>query len=68
LLICYGHHDLLKLAEKHGIYLDITCLACYRKNQRAAWYDVLPDKERWAAQARFWESVADTCAASPAVF
>jgi len=60
--------DLLKLAEKHGIYLDITGLACYRKTQRAAWYDALPDNQRWAAQARFWEAVADTCAASSSVF
>jgi len=59
---------LLELAEKHGVYLDITGLACYRKNARAAWYDALPDKERWATQARFWEAVAQTCAASPAVF
>ena len=60
--------DLLKLAEKRGIYLDLTGLGCYRKNQRAAWYDALPDRERWAAQARFWDAVAETCAASPAVF
>jgi hypothetical protein len=60
--------DLLKQAEKHGIYLDITGLACYRKNQRAAWYDALADKQRWAAQACFWEAVAGTCAGSPAVF
>ena len=59
---------LLQLAEHHRIYLDITGLACYRKNQRAAWYDALPDRERWAAQARFWEAIAETCAASPAVF
>ena len=59
---------LLALAEKHGIYLDITGLACYGKDQRAGWYDALPDKERWAAQAQFWEAIAQTCADSPAVF
>lgn len=59
---------LLKLAETHGIYLDITGLASYRKNQRAAWYDVLADQDRWAVQAQFWEAVAQTCASSPAVF
>jgi len=61
-------HPLLKVAEKHGIYLDITGLACYRKDQRAAWYDALGDADRWAAQARFWEAVSETCAKSPAVF
>lgn len=59
---------LLKLAERRGIYLDITGLACYRKNQRAAWYDALGDRDRWAVQAQFWEAVAQTCASSPAVF
>lgn len=60
--------ELLERAENHGIYLDITGLACYRPNQRAAWYDALPDKQRWTAQANFWEAIARTCAGSPAVF
>jgi hypothetical protein len=60
--------QLLNLAERHGIYLDITGLASYRKDQRAPWYDALGDQERWAAQATFWEAVAETCAHSPAVF
>jgi hypothetical protein len=60
--------QLLRLAEKHGIYLDVTGLACYRPQERAAWYDAMRDKDRWAAQAQFWESVAGTCAKSPAVF
>ncbi|MDB5355514.1 MAG: ugpQ 2 [Phycisphaerales bacterium] len=59
---------LLELSEKHGIYLDLTGLACYRKDHRAAWYDALPDRRRWAVQAQFWEAVAQTCADSPAVF
>ena len=58
----------LKLAEKKGVYLDLTGLASYHVKHRAAWYDKLPDKQRWAAQARFWEAVAATCARSPAVF
>jgi len=59
---------LLKLAEEKGIYLDVTGLASYHVKHRAAWYDALPEKKRWAAQARFWEAVAKTCAKSPAVF
>jgi hypothetical protein len=59
---------LLKLAERKGIYLDVTGLASYHVKHRAAWYDALPGKERWAVQARFWEAVAETCAKSPAVF
>jgi len=59
---------LLGIAEKTGVYLDITGLACYNPKERAAWYDNLSDQDRWTVQARFWEAVAATCASSPAVF
>lgn len=59
---------LLKLAEAKRVYLDITGLASYNVKHRAAWYDALPDRERWAAQVCFWEAVSATCAQSPAVF
>jgi hypothetical protein len=59
---------LLGLAEKTGLYLDLTGLACYRKADVPAWYDSLVEAARWAAQARFWEGVAAQCANSPAVF
>ena len=59
---------LLKLAEATGLYLDITGLGCYHKQDVPNWYDALDEKERWAVQARFWEAVAQTCAGSPAVF
>lgn len=59
---------LLTLAEKTGLYLDLTGLGCYHKQDVPAWYDALPEKDRWAAQAVFWEAVAKTCAMSPAVF
>jgi hypothetical protein len=58
----------LKRAEKYGLYLDITGLACYSPAQRQRWYDALAEEQRWAAQARFWQAVARQCAASPAVF
>jgi hypothetical protein len=60
--------QLLKLAEKTGLYLDLTGLGCYHKKDVPAWYDALEEQKRWAAQARFWEAVAERCAASPAVF
>ena len=59
---------LLKIAEKSGIHLKITGLACYKIKDRAAWYDSLAEQERWQAQAFFWESIAQTCAQSPAIF
>lgn len=63
-----GIKRLLKIAEKSGIHLKITGLANYNIKNRAAWYDALPEKERWQTQAFFWETVARTCADSPAVF
>ncbi|MEX2174064.1 MAG: cellulase family glycosylhydrolase [Pirellulaceae bacterium] len=59
---------LLKLAEKEGIYLDLTGLGCYHKKDVPAWYDALGEAGRWNAQAAFWEAVAKRCAASPAIF
>jgi hypothetical protein len=60
--------QLLQIAEKNGIYLKITGLACYKIKDRAAWYDALDEAKRWQAQAFFWETIAETCAKSPAVF
>jgi hypothetical protein len=59
---------LLALAERLRLYLDLTGLGCYHKQDVPAWYDRLPEKERWDVQARFWRAVAGRCAASPAVF
>ncbi len=60
--------DLLKLAERERLYLDLTGLACYHKKDTPAWYDKLSEKGRWDAQAHFWEAVAGRCAKSNAVF
>ena len=59
---------LVELAESTGLYLDITGLACYRKSDVPAWYDKLSEKDRWRAQAAFWEAVAARCADRNAVF
>ncbi len=59
---------LVALAEKTGIYLDITGLACYRKKDVPRWYDELNEAQRWAVQCRFWEAVAGRCVKSPAIF
>ena len=58
----------LELAERTGLYLDLTGLGCYRKQDVPAWYDELSEAKRWDAQAVFWEAVANRCATSPAVF
>ncbi|QEG34521.1 cellulase family glycosylhydrolase [Bythopirellula goksoeyrii] len=59
---------LLQIAEKSGIHLKITGLACYKIEDRLAWYDSLDEQDRWNTQAFFWETIARTCAESPAVF
>jgi hypothetical protein len=59
---------LVKLAEQVGLYLDLTGLGCYHKEDVPSWYDSLEEEERWAAQATFWEAVAEGCADSPAIF
>jgi hypothetical protein len=59
---------LLRLAEKAGVYLHVTGLACYQIKDRLAWYDALDDEARWQTQAFFWTTLARVCANSPAVF
>ena len=59
---------LVKLAERTGLYLDLTGLGCYHKKDVPPWYDRLDEQQRWNAQARFWEAVAERCANSPAIF
>ena len=59
---------LLELAERVGLYLDLTGLGCYHKKDVPAWYDDLSEGDRWQAQAHFWEAIAQRCASSPAVF
>ena len=59
---------LVQLAEETGLYLNITGLACYHKQDVPPWYDKLNEQARWDAQAVFWSAVAQTCAESPSIF
>ncbi len=59
---------LVRLAEELRLYLDVTGLACYHKENIPDWYDALDEEDRWAAQAAFWETVAKVCSGSPAIF
>lgn len=59
---------LVALAERTGLYLDLTGLGCYRKKDAPQWYDKLDEPGRWDVQAHFWEAVAERCANSPAIF
>ncbi|MDP1560459.1 MAG: cellulase family glycosylhydrolase [Pirellulaceae bacterium] len=59
---------LVRLAESTRLYLDITGLGCYHKQDVPEWYDKLSQTERWKARAVFWRAVAKTCANSPAIY
>lgn len=59
---------LFTLAERTGLYLDVTGLASYRPADRPAWYDDLTDKARWEVQASFWKAVARVGSRSNALF
>jgi len=59
---------LVALAERVGLYLDLTGLGCYHRKDVPKWYDELSETKRWEVQAGFWEAIAGRCAASPAVF
>lgn len=60
--------DLVKLAEEKQLYLNLTGLGCYHKQDVPAWYDELTEADRWQVQANFWKTIANTCKDSPAVF
>jgi len=59
---------LVALAEECKLYLDLTGLGCYHKQDVPPWYDRLNEEERWKAQAQFWRAIASRCAKSPAIF
>ncbi len=59
---------LLHIAERAGIYLQVTGLSCYQLKDRMAWYDSLDETQRWQTQAFCWESMAQVCSKSQAVF
>jgi hypothetical protein len=59
---------LVDLAGETGLYLDVTGLGCYHKQDTPAWYDRMGEAERWDVQARFWKAVAEACKGRPAVF
>jgi Cellulase (glycosyl hydrolase family 5) len=59
---------LIGLAENVGVYLDVTGLGTFRMADVPAWYRDLGEKQRWAAQAEFWETIAKACANRAGVF
>lgn len=60
--------QLLRLAGRTGLRLDVTGLGCYHRRDVPPWYDTLDEERRWAAQANFWRAVARVGRNSPAIF
>ncbi len=60
--------DLVQLAEEKRLYLNLTGLGCYHKQDVPPWYDELSEQDRWQVQARFWKAVANVAKDSPAIF
>jgi hypothetical protein len=59
---------LFDLAERTGLYLDVTGLGCYHKRDVPAWYDALDEPRRWKTQANFWRAIAQVGRRSSAIF
>lgn len=59
---------LVDLAQREGLYLDLTGLGCYHKADVPPWYDKLSESDRWRAQAYFWSAVAERCKGHTSVF
>ena len=60
--------ELVQLAERLGMYLDVTGLGCYHKADVPAWYDEMDEEGRWKVQSQFWRAIASTCKGSPSIF
>ena len=58
---------LLALAQRDGVYLDITGDLVWRPSRSPKWYARLSWQARWRVQALFWKAVAHAAAGSPAV-
>jgi len=58
---------LLALAQRDGIYLDITGDLVWQPATAPAWYGRLSWPARWRVQQRFWRAVAHAASGSPAV-
>jgi hypothetical protein len=53
-----AYERLLRIAERKGLYLDVTGNLNWRPSKRDGWYDRLSERGRWRTQARFWRAVA----------
>jgi hypothetical protein len=58
----------IELARDHELYLNITGLGAYHKEDQPDWYTYQNEQERWETQAFFWKQVAAVTAAYDNIF
>lgn len=59
---------LISMARDYGLYLDLVGLSCYHGWDVPDWYNAMDYRDRWKAQAFFWETLASRYADEPAIF
>lgn len=59
---------LVDIAEKYGLYLDVTGLASYRKSDDPSWYRNLDETGRWTAHETFWKAIAEALTGKDVIF
>lgn len=59
---------LVDVAEREGLYLNLTGLGSYHREDVPSWYEEMDEEARWATQARFWSAIARRFAGRPTVF
>jgi len=60
--------QLVRLAERRGLLLNVTGLGFYRRERVPAWYAALSDDAAMEAEAGFWTSVASRYRDDAAIF
>ncbi|MET0771409.1 MAG: hypothetical protein ABW081_15980 [Solirubrobacteraceae bacterium] len=54
-------------ARRAGLMVDLTGNLAWDAGRSPAWYDALPERERWQVQAGFWRAVAAVGARAPSL-
>lgn len=59
---------MIDLAERLGLYLNLTGLGSYHEQEVPSWYMQMNEQARWATQAKFWSAVAKRFSDRPTIF
>lgn len=59
---------LLQLAAEQGLRIHLVGLGCYHRADVPAWYEHLPEHQRWETQAFFWKILSARYRGNPVIF